>query len=158
MGNIIKLQSSHLKTELIRAQSDGSLGIDNIKTIVTVVTTFFVDLLNVIKSRNYFDLLPLVFNLIRQGNIIAIAGLAWEEIKDTSLAESNDIHQHFVGVFNIPDDKTEQLIERAFGVIPKVYELFVSGTVLVSDAKSVWSEIQSIVKGEDLPEVLAIAA
>lgn len=150
MGKLIQLNYHRLPVRLIVAQDDGRLGIENAKIIVTVVTTFFVDLSRIIKTRDYINLVSLLFNLIKQGNIIAVAKTAWEEIKDASLTETNDLHLHFAEVLDLDNDKTEQLIERAFALIPKAYELALKGLSLYGDVKGFVAEVGDVFKGEEI--------
>lgn len=150
MRKIVSLKSAKLPYKVLVAQQGGELGIDNVKLIVTVLVTFFVDLVNIIKNKEYINLITLLFNIIKQGNIIASAKQAWEEIKDASLQETNDIHLHFTEVLDLDDDRAEQLIERAFGIIPKVYELALRVVGFISDGRALLDEVKSIFGGEEL--------
>lgn len=141
---------------LAPVQANGDLGIENLKKITTVVVTFTVDLIEALKSKNYLDLLRIVPSLLLQGNIIAFAPLAWAEIQDTSKEESNEWHQHFTKVLDLPNDDTERLIERAFAFIPRVYATVQNILGLVADIKAFAAELSSDMNGTEA-EVVNIA-
>lgn len=150
---VIPLKSLQLKPQLLGpTNANGDLGVANIKLIITVLVTFLTDLVTVIRDRDYLLLFRIIPALIAQGNIIAQAGLAWLEIKDTSLEESNDIHLHFTQVLDLKDDETEKLIEDAFGLVPEVYLLATNALTVVSDAKALFDKARSIfgMKAADL--------
>ena len=66
------------------------------------------------------------------------------------MEETNDIHLHFTEVLDLPNDKAEELIEKAFGVIPRVYELALRGLGLVTDVRVLWGDVRSIFSNEEL--------
>lgn len=150
MAKAIQLNSANLPVKLVVQQEGGRLGIENVKLIVTVVTTFFVDLIQILKNKDYLNLINLIFNVIKQGNIIALAKMAWEEIKDASLEETNDIHLHFAQVLDLDNEKTEQLIERAFHLIPEVYEIALKGVALFGEVKGLFGNIKDIFSGNEM--------
>lgn len=146
----MKVRFKSLKPSVVVAQNDGSLGVDNIKNILTVVVTFFLDVIDVVKTRNYVRLLEIVWNLVRFGNILDVAKQAWEETKELSLEESKAIVGHLKEVFDLEDDSIEERIEAAIDVIPKIYELALKVIGIGSEAVDIWKELKAIfsVEGE----------
>ena len=146
----MKVRFKSLKPSVVVAQNDGSLGVDNIKNILTVVVTFFLDVIDVVKTRNYVRLLEIVWNLVRFGNILDVAKQAWEETKNLSLEESKAIVGHLKEVFDLEDDSIEERIEAAIDVIPKIYELALKVIGIGSEAVDIWKELKAIfsVEGE----------
>lgn len=133
-----------LKPAIVVAQQDGTLGIDNVKNILTIVVTFFVDVVDVIKTKNYIQLLQIVWNLVRFGNIIDVAKLAWEELQEMSLEETKAVTDHIKAVLELPDEETEDKIEQAVDIIPRVYELALKVLGIGGEALQVWNEVKAI--------------
>lgn len=146
----MKVRFKSLKPSVVVAQNDGSLGVDNIKNILTVVVTFFLDVIDVVKTRNYVRLLEIVWNLVRFGNILDVAKQAWEESKELSLEESKAIVGHLKEVFDLENDSVEERIEAAIDVIPRIYELALKVVGVGSEAVDIWKELKAIfsVEGE----------
>lgn len=155
---IIPFFSNRLKPQLVTLNADGNLGIDSIKTVLTVVVTFAVDIIAALKDRNYFALISLLPRLLAQGNIIALAKMAWTEIKDTSLEESNDIHKHFTEVLDLKDDEAEELIEYAFGLVPRVYQFAVDALTFTGDIQAFYQEVRERFGAKNNTEKLAAKA
>lgn len=144
----IQLKSLELKPTLLGPRSKGGkLGITNINIIVAILVTFVVDILAAVKEKDYFTMLRIIPALLAQGNIIAVAGEAWAEIKDTDVEESNDIHLQFKDVLDLKDDETEVLVEDAFGLVPKAYGIIVNSLTIVASAKELYEEARSIFSG-----------
>ena len=120
------------------------LGTNNLKNILTVIVTFFVDVITVIKTKNWAQLLQILLGLMRFGNIIALAKDAWNELKDLDATETKDIIEHIKSVFDLENDDTEKLIERAFDVIPRIYDLVLSALDVYSQASAIVNEIKDI--------------
>lgn len=133
---------------VVHLQADGTLGIDNIKTVLTVLVTFLVDLLTIIKSGNWLRLVEVLFGIIRYGNIVAIAQAAWEEFKDVSQPESEQLVAHFAETFDLENDVTEQAIEQALSTIPRIYALVIRAWDIVAEARELFQEIKDIFNGE----------
>lgn len=136
-------------------EKNNKLGIEKTKTILTISVGFFLDVIEVIKSKNYFRLAEVLFRLMQFGNIVSIAQQAWAEAKEYSLEETKAIIAHVKQELELENKKTEETIERAIEVIPRVYELVLKGTSLFADVQDVYNEIRAIFssKGE-----LAVAA
>lgn len=134
-------------------KADGTLGIDNIKRITTTVVVAFVDLQKAIKTKDYLGMIRAILGVFQAGNIIAVANEAWEEIKDVTLQESNDIHKHFAEVLDLEDDQAEKLVEYAFGLVPRVYAIAVQGIGVVVNARSLVEETKDVFGGVDATEV-----
>lgn len=132
------------KPVVITPRPDGSLGVENIKLIITTLVTFAVDLHRAVKTKNYFDLPRILFNLVRAGNVVAYAQLAWAEIKDTTLTESNDIHLHFTDVLKLDDVEAERVIEYAFGLVPRVYAVIMQGAEVISTVQALYAETKTV--------------
>jgi hypothetical protein len=139
---IIPFHSNRLTPKLVTLQTDGTLGIENIKTVITVVVTFAVDIIAALKDRNYFALLSLLPRLLAQGNIIAIAGIAWKELKDTTFIESNDVHLHFVETLDLENDETEELIEYSFGLVPRIYGFAIDALTFTANVRGFYEEVK----------------
>lgn len=131
-----------LRPAVVSLKADGTLGVDNIKAVLTVVVTFVVDVYNAIKTNNYFALLTILPNLLRFGNIIDLAKTAWAEVLDTDLEESNDVVAHFAETLNLTDDEAEEIIEYAVSLIPRVYEFILRGFTFVADVRAFADEVQ----------------
>jgi len=145
---IIKLQAPKLKApRVIRSSADGNLGVESINTIVTVGVTFTVDFLSALASRNYIGMATTAFGLLQYGNVIALLPLALEEIKDTSLAESNEVVAHFASVLDLENNETEALIEQAAALLPKIYELVLDGYSLFGRVSALVQETRQIFSG-----------
>jgi hypothetical protein len=132
-----------LSPAVVRVNADGTLGVDNVKAILTVVVTFVVDVLNAIKANNYFALLTILPNLLRFGNIIDLAKAAWEEVLDTDLEESNELVAHFASVLELTDDEAEEIIEYAVSLVPRVYEFVLRGFTFVADVRAFADEVKT---------------
>jgi len=147
---VIHLKSLDLRPQLLQArQANGTLGIVNVNLIVSILVTFVVDILAVIKERDYFALFRIIPALIAQGNIVTVAAEAWEEIKDTTLEESNDIHRNFTEVLDLKDDEAEQLIEDAFGLVPKAYGIVINALTVVASARELYEEGRALFGTKD---------
>lgn len=147
---VIQLKSLDLRPQLLAArQADGSLGINNINLIVRILVTFVVDILAVIKERDYFALFRIIPALIAQGNIVTVAAEAWNEIKDTTIEESNDIHRNFTEVLDLTDNETEQLIEDAFGLVPEAYAIVINGLTVVYSARDLYAKARALFATKD---------
>lgn len=133
--------NSRLKPAIIQVRADGTLGVDNIKAVLTVVVTFVVDVIKAVKANNYFALLTILPNLLRFGNIVDLAKLAWDEVLDTDLEESNDIVAHFAETLDLDDDQAEEIIEYAVSLIPRVYEFVIRGFTFVADVRAFAAEV-----------------
>lgn len=144
MGRITSLHSAHLlkPRTLVARQADGSLGVENIKTIISTVVPLAVDFTAAIASKNWFSLAALIPRLLAQAGIIAVAEEAWKEIKDTTYEESNDIHLTFTEVLDLENDETEATIEYAFGLIPRVYGHVINAMAMFADLKLFFEEIK----------------
>ena len=135
-------------------KSDGSLGIDNVKEIMTIVVTFFVDLIAVLKDRNWFRLFDVILNLLKFGNIVTLAKEAWDEFKDMSPDESRAVVDHFKEIFDIENDHLEALIEHAFEVIPRIYDLVLDAWGIGVRGIEIFNELKDIfVKDEKVQEL-----
>jgi len=108
---------------VVRAQEDGKLGIENSKIVLTVVVTFFVDLIAAVREKRYIAIIEILFGLIKYGNIIAIANLAWAEFNDYDSDEIDELNAHFARVFDLENDQVEELVERAVAVVPDIYDI-----------------------------------
>ncbi|MEM9836165.1 MAG: hypothetical protein AAF828_06670 [Bacteroidota bacterium] len=134
--------SKQLQPQVVTRDQDGNLGVESIKTIITVLVTFGVDIIAFLKAKNYLGLISLIPRLLAQGNIIAIAEQAWQEIKDTSLEESNDIHLHFTEVLDLDNDETEATIEYAFSIVPRVYGFAIDALTFVGNVRAFIDEVR----------------
>ena len=128
----------------IQLQQDGKLGIENVKMILTVVVTFFTEMILALRDRNYGQIAAIVFNLLRLGNIIQMAQMAWKEFRDMDEQEAFLVSDHFKQVFDIPNDELEAQIERAVAVVPAVYDLVGDALELLGKGKDLWAQIRSI--------------
>lgn len=144
----MKVKSRALKPSVIIAQQDGSLGVDNVKNILSVVVTFFLDVIDVIQTRNYVRLLEIVFNLVRFGNIIDVAKSAWLELQEMSLEESKAVVEHVKVVVDLDNDELEKKIEDAIDIIPRIYELALKVLGIGAEAIDVWKELKAIFSDE----------
>jgi hypothetical protein len=136
--------------------ADGQLGIENLKLILTVVVTFSVDLVTIIKERRIGDILQVLLALLSFGNIIAIARLAWQEFLDLSQPETAEISAHFAEVFDIPNDEVEAKVEQGVSIVPRVYELIIESTGIVGRVQSLYQEVRSLFgRGGELEELAA---
>jgi len=145
----MKLLSRKLQSLKVVYQADSSLGIENIKGIITVLVSFFIDIVEIFKTKNWFQLVEIIFNLMRFGNIVDVAQEAWRELKDLTQPETEEVVKHITAVLDLENDKTERLIERAFEVIPKVYQLVLDGFGIYNRASDTFQELRSILRGED---------
>lgn len=145
----MKLLSRNLQPIKVVFQTDGSLGTNNLKGIISILVSFFVDIVEVFKTKNWFRLVEIIFNLMRFGNIVQVAQEAWKELKDLSQPETEEIVKHISAVLDLENDKTERLIERAFEVIPEVYQIALDGLGLYNRSVEVVQELRSIFRGED---------
>jgi hypothetical protein len=144
MAKIRQLQFRSLDApRAIERQSGGSLGVDNIKTVITVIVTFFVDLILSINDRKFSRIIATLFGMLQYGNLIVLGKEAWNEVKDTDLVESNDLVAHFAAEFDIKDDETERIIEYAVGLIPRIYELVLDSTSVVNRAIALYEEARA---------------
>lgn len=150
-----KLQHKNLSPLKVVYQKGGLLGIDNIKNIMTVFIVFFIDLLEIIKSKNYVRILETVWGLVRFGNIIDIAKDAWLELKDVDQAESEELYLHFATEFDIENDQVEALIEQAISTIPRIYQITLNALSVIASAREIWMEVKNIFGSDGEIEVLA---
>jgi len=143
-------QLRHKKLSPLRIvyQKNGELGIDNIKLVLTVIITFLVDVLTIIRTKNWIRLVEIVFSLTRYGNIVDIAKDALKELKDVSQEESQQIYEHFSKEFDLENDTTEMLIEQAISTIPRIYQLIIDGLDLVGTGREIYQEISFIFNKE----------
>lgn len=144
MKNLIKLYQEKLLA--VKLDQNGKMGVENVKMVLAVVVTFFTEIIIALRDRNYLQIASIIFNLFRVGNIIAMAQVAWLELKDMSEDEAREVNAHFAAVFDIENDVLEATIERAVAVVPAVYEL-------VGDVLDVWARGRNI-----LAEIQAIFA
>lgn len=149
----MNFKSKLLKPTVIVPKVSGELGIENLKTVTTVVVTFTVDIIEIIKTKNYLRLFEVVLNLIRFGNIIEVAKQAWPEILNLSGQESKQWNEHFQIVLDLEDDATEALIEQGFSFIPRVYQLVQNGIGVVAGARELYAEIVDLFDGEETTEL-----
>lgn len=151
----LELRHKQLRPLKVVYISNNELGIDNAKAVLTVAITFLVDLLAVIKTKNYLRIAEILFGLIRFGNIIDIAKDAWKEIKDLSQAESQELYNHFAQELDLENDVAEELIERAVSTIPRIYQLALDALDVVAGARDIFSELRVIFGGNGELEELA---
>ena len=133
---------NNLNVVHIKRQNDGQIGIENVKTILTIVIAFFTDLITAIKSKNYFLLLNIVGQLLKYGNIVFIAQEAWKEIKDTSQAESAVIVNHIKSELDLENDNLEAQIESAIEVIPEIYQLVLDVLGLAGRGQELYNRLR----------------
>lgn len=126
-------------------KKNNELGVDNIKAILTIAITFFEDLVQAIKTRNYFRLFEIVSRLLQFGNILAVAQQAWEEFKDLkSSGEAQEVVDHFAVEFDIANDQLEAKIESALSLLPRIYDLAIGLLGIAADAKDIYDEAHVI--------------
>jgi len=113
------------------------LGIDNVKTVLTILLTFLTDILAVFRTGNWLSLGQTLIGLLQYGNIVMIAQQALEEFKDLSQAETEELSAHFAQEFDLPNDDVEAKIEEAVAVIPKVYELVLDSLDIFSRGNAI---------------------
>lgn len=153
MGKLITYHPRLMAPRAVTLQTDGTLGVDTAKLIITVAVTFGVDLVRAIKTGNIGSILSTLLSLISYGNLIALAEQAWDEIKDTSLEESNELNQHFADVLDLENDETERLIEFAVSVVPRVYGIALDGIGIYSGIRTLIAEVREEFSGdEETPE------
>lgn len=128
----------------ITRDSDGKLGIENAKLILTAVITTSVDLIQAIKNRDWLKLVTIFLALMRYGNLVGLAQEAWAELRDTSPTEAEALARHFQQTFDIPDDALESRIEEAVLLVPKAYDLITDSLELVSRTTDLWAQLRDI--------------
>ena len=139
--------------KVVRLNSEGQLGVENIKSVITVVVTFLVDLILSINDRKYSRIIATLFGMLQYGDLIALAKLAWAEVKDTDLVESNDVVAHFAKELDLPDDKAEAVIEYAVGLVPQIYEIFLDGSDLITRVTALYQAARIRFAGDGTAEV-----
>lgn len=143
-----QLRHKQLSPLKVVYKSNGTLGIENLKIILTVVITFLVDVLTIIRTGNWVRLVEVVFGLIRYGNIVAIAREAWNELQDVSQEESQQLVDHFAEAFDLENDTVEMLIEEALNTIPRIYQLALDALGLAGTGREIYMELRAIFGGE----------
>ena len=147
---MLKLAHSKLRSAKLSApraltlRADGTLGVDNINTILTAVLTLIADLVEVIKNRQYLAAFGVVGQLMAFGNVIQLAEMAWKEIKDLTLEESNLVVAHFAATFDLEDDRAEEMIEYALGLLPRIYAVILNGMGLFGEIQLLVAEIKTV--------------
>lgn len=147
-----------LKPVQVIPAADGNFGIENAKSVMTVIIVFFTDLITIIKTKNWIRLAELLIVLMRYGSIIEMAGMAWKELKDISQPETQELVNHFKSIFDISDDAAEAVIESAIEVIPRIYSLALSALDVVATGKDLLDEIKRIFGKEGEIAKLQLAA
>ncbi|MEM9835158.1 MAG: hypothetical protein AAF828_01570 [Bacteroidota bacterium] len=135
--------------------SDGKLGVENVKIVLTIVVTFLVDLILSLRDRNYTRIITTLFNLLRYGNIIDLAKLAWQEFKDIDELESQELSDHFAETLDLPNDETEALIEYAVQLVPTYYGIIADGIDVANRAIDTFQEARRRFSGVDPEDDLA---
>jgi len=128
---------------VVQPTADG-LGIDNLKIIFTVVITFLVDLVNVFRGGSWLTLLQTLFSLVRYGNIIVVAQVAWTEFKDLDSQEVKALNAHFAAEFDLEDDAAEALIEEAVAIVPEIYDFALEVIGLGERGVALWEKAKSV--------------
>lgn len=121
-----------------------NLGIDNMKIVLTILLTFFTDILEVFRSGNWLRLGQTLIGLLQYGNIVMIAQQAMEEFKDLDQAETQELSDHFAAEFDLPNDEVEAKIEQAVAVIPEVYELVLDGLDIFSRGNQIVLRVREL--------------
>lgn len=121
-----------------------NLGIDNMKIVLTILLTFFTDILEVFRSGNWLRLGQTLIGLLQYGNIVMIAQQAMEEFKDLDQAETQELSDHFAAEFDLPNDEVEAKIEQAVAVIPEVYELVLDGLDIFSRGNQIVVRVREL--------------
>ena len=125
----MKYQTLPKPKELAAANS---LGIENVKIVLTILLTFLSDIIKVFKTGNWLSLGQTLIGLLQYGNIVMISQNALEEFKNLDQSESAELSKHFAQEFDLPDDEVEAKIEEAVAVIPEVYQLVLDGLDIFS--------------------------
>ena len=149
------IQAYQAQLLAVRIQADGKLGIENLKMILEFLVTFLVGLTQAIKDRAYTQIAALIFTLLRYGNIVALAKMAWDEFKDLSAEESALVSAHFAKVFDLRDDELEAKIEQAVAIIPVAYDIVNDTLDLVSRGQGIWAQLVDIFKSAAPEEPIA---
>jgi len=150
---LINLRHRKLQpTRVVAMSNTGELGIENIKIIMEVLVVFLVDIINILKTKNWLLLGQTILKLLSYGNVIALAEMAWQELKNVSQDESEALHQHFKDVLDLENDETELAIETAVGFIPRIYALVEDALAVVGNGQALWKEIKALVQGEEAPD------
>ncbi|MEO0626373.1 MAG: hypothetical protein AAFY91_05260 [Bacteroidota bacterium] len=139
MGTVLPFLHTRLTApRAINLREDGTLGIENSKLVITILVTFFTDLLRAIKTGNIGAILSTLLSLISYGNLISLAETAWNEIKDTSLDEAEELRLHFNQTLELENEETERMIEFAVSIVPQVYSIAI-------DALSTFNRVQALI-------------
>lgn len=138
------LKHQQLAPMPVAFQADGSLGVINVKVVLTILITFLVDLFQVFRKGNWMQLVNTIFNLIRFGNIVVIAKDAFAEFKDIDATESREVVNHIKAELDLDNDEVEAAIESAIELIPEVYDLALEVLAIGGTALDIWNRAKTV--------------
>lgn len=102
---------------------NGTLGTENITKIFLVLLHLFTSVRDLVKEFSVAKLANIGLELIKHGNIVAIARSAIEEFKELSPEEAAEVRNKIKEDFDIPDDQLEADLEKIIELLEESYSI-----------------------------------
>ena len=101
----------------------GAMGTDNIAKTFVVVLTLFAKIKQLITSFSFAKLVDIGLEVMKYGNIIAVARQAFEEFKEFNPQKAKQVKDQVKADFDIQDDQLEGDLEQAIDLLEESYSL-----------------------------------
>mgnify|MGYP000592638206 CR=1 FL=1 len=133
-----------LPVAIVERKQGEKLGVENLKLVFTILITFGEDIVIALQRRSFAAMFEVILNLLKFGNIIEIAQVAWLELKDPSLPETEEVIEHFKEELDLENDEVEAKIEAAADLVPEVYRTVMNALLLLTNVQMLWNRIKEI--------------
>lgn len=130
-------------------QTNGKYGVENLKVIFSILVMLTTNIVRVFKSGNWTALLGAFVDLLKYGNIVAIATVAWNEFRELSTEEAQEVTDHIKMELVLDDKEVEMRIEEAIQILPDTYELVGDVLGLTGRAQDIWARLRAIFAQEE---------
>lgn len=130
-------------------QNDGKYGVENLKVILSILVMLTTNIVRVFKTGNWTALLGAFVDLLKYGNIVAIATVAWNEFRELSVAEAQAVTDHIKKELVLEDKEVEMRIEEAIQILPDTYELVGDVLGLTGRVQDIWARLRAIFAQEE---------
>lgn len=130
-------------------QNDGKYGVENLKVIFSILVMLTTNIVRVFKTGNWTALLGAFVDLLKYGNIVAIATVAWNEFRELSVEEAQAVTEHIKKELVLDDKEVEMRIEEAIQILPDTYELVGDVLGLTGRAQDIWARLRAIFAQEE---------